>query len=521
MNRQGSKQLVHGAILLSLAGFIAKGLGAGYRIILQNLAGDEAVYVYQQIYPFLAFALILSLYGFPSAIAALTQDKRDVSWRTFIKPIFVIVFIISTILGLVLYLLAPVFSNWISDENLLRNYQAVALVFIMLPFVAVFRGVYQGRLSMAPIATSQVIEQLIRVSIIITGAWLIYIGTFGMYSIGQIAITGSLAGSVGAILTLSFYRNQLDINKTTTRKTPWRTYALAIVVIAFTATLNHSVLVLMQVIDSVLIVPQLLESGYSFTEAVLEKGIYDRGQPLIQIGSVIGSSFALAVLPFVSQNKLNEIGEELEGQIHTSLKCSFMLSLGATIGLVGLLPHVNQMLFKNTLGTDVLQLLMLAILFGSLLMTGVAILQGLDSVKETAFYMLIGVMMKVLFNYILTPIWGTLGSAFSTVISLVITTVIVLFRVRQALPSRTLFGTIKIWRPFSHGITFLVLFTYLFRQIGFWLSIESRMLLFGYIILASALGAVGYLWILIRNNLFTEKEIQILPFRSLFEKLKS
>lgn len=518
MSRHNSKNLVRGAILLSLAGFIAKGLGASYRVILQNLIGDEAVYVYQQVYPFLAFALMLSLYGYPSAIAALTRDNTKIQ-QNFIRSVFLIIFGLSSLIGLTLYLLAPSISEWVGDMALVPNYRLAALVFCMIPFAAILRGLYQGKLHMSPIASSQVVEQFVRVGIIIGGAWLIYQQVFNVYTIGQIAVIASLIGGLGAILTLLLFRRQLVIDYQTNIQIPRRAYIGTIVVLGLASTLNHSVLVLMQIVDSLIFLPQLLKSGYTFTQAVLEKGIYDRGQPLIQIGSVVGSSFALAVLPFVSMKKLKESGAELEAQIHTSMKCSLMLSLGATIGLIGLFPHVNQMLFTDTLGTDVLQILMFSILFSSLLMAGIAILQGLHLVKHTALYILIGVLCKVLFNILLIPLWGSFGAAIGTIMSLVVIVFIVLHRVRQLLPSGYLFGGHTVWQSVLRGIAFLVVFTYVFRQFGFWLNFESRFLLFVYIIAVSLTGAVGYLWILIRKNLFTAEEIKNLPFRSVLEKI--
>ena len=110
-----SKQLVKGALFLTMAGLVGKVLGASYRIPLQNLTGDVGFFMYQQIYPVLGLVLMLSLYGFPSSIARLqtelTDRGRSLSVRSFHLPVGFILFVVAGSLALLLYLLAPFISK--------------------------------------------------------------------------------------------------------------------------------------------------------------------------------------------------------------------------------------------------------------------------------------------------------------------------------------------------------------------------------------------------------------------------
>lgn len=104
MEENKSNQLVKGALLLTLAGLISKILSAGYRIPLQNLTGDVGFYIYQQVYPFLGIAMMLSLYGFPQAISKIIieikKEGKRLSFTSFYIPIFSILFIVN---GVFLY----------------------------------------------------------------------------------------------------------------------------------------------------------------------------------------------------------------------------------------------------------------------------------------------------------------------------------------------------------------------------------------------------------------------------------
>src|SRR5690625_2493134 len=108
MTGKETNKLVKGALFLTLAGIIGKILSAGYRIPLQNLTGDLGFYMYQQIYPLLGMILILSLYGFPSAISKmvveLRAERKGPSFHSFYLPIFLILFVMAGLVSVVIFL---------------------------------------------------------------------------------------------------------------------------------------------------------------------------------------------------------------------------------------------------------------------------------------------------------------------------------------------------------------------------------------------------------------------------------
>ncbi|MFP3339876.1 hypothetical protein R0J91_18000, partial [Micrococcus sp. SIMBA_131] len=53
--------------------------------------------------------------------------------------------------------------------------------------------------------------------------------------------------------------------------------------------------------DAVTIVPGLMEHGLSSIGARETKGIFDRGQPLMQVGTVLATSLSLSIVPVISK----------------------------------------------------------------------------------------------------------------------------------------------------------------------------------------------------------------------------
>ena len=61
------QSFLKGAIIISVGGFIAKLLGAIYRIPLTNVLGGEGMGIYQMVYPLYCLLLTVSATGIPAA----------------------------------------------------------------------------------------------------------------------------------------------------------------------------------------------------------------------------------------------------------------------------------------------------------------------------------------------------------------------------------------------------------------------------------------------------------------------
>ena len=73
--KSGKWEFLKGAIWIAFGGFVAKLIGALYRIPLTNLIGGKGLGLYQMVYPVYCLLLTVSATGIPSSIAKLTAEK--------------------------------------------------------------------------------------------------------------------------------------------------------------------------------------------------------------------------------------------------------------------------------------------------------------------------------------------------------------------------------------------------------------------------------------------------------------
>ncbi|QKY70898.1 polysaccharide biosynthesis protein [Lentibacillus sp. CBA3610] len=506
-------KLMKGALLLTLAGFISKLLSAGYRIPLQNLTGDLGFYVYQQVYPFLAIAMILALYGFPSAISKMTVDMktqgRGLSLRNFYIPVFLLLFFMSGSVFLFLVFNAEEIAVWAGDPNLKQTYQLAAFIFLVIPFPVLMRGVFQGMQQMQPTAYSQIGEQLTRVILIIAAAVWFYLWQENIYAIGRAAVVASVTGAlIGVIILLVYFIRYKPVEKQHFT-IPWHYYVKSLFILGIAAALNHMVLVIIQFADTLTLIPSLQEYGLTKDEAMKTKGVFDRGQPLIQLGTVLGSSFALALMPVISDEKLKQNAQTLHGSIRSAMLISFYLAVGAAVGLITIFPETNRLLFQNDDGTGTLRILAIAVFLSSIGITAASILQGLGYMKRTAGFIAAAFFLKWIGNQTLVPLLGIDGSALATVLSLAVFAGLMLIGLKRKLPGLHLNKHVN-WAALLTATTGMVLFLLgMDYLIG---PIASRFGLLLYVMFISIVGAMIYLALLLRLKAFTDRQLSMLPF---------
>ncbi|WP_194840863.1 polysaccharide biosynthesis protein [Filobacillus milosensis] len=398
---------VRGAIFLTIAGFISKVLGMIYRVPLQNMAGDEGLYIYQQIYPILSVALLLSIYSIPSAISQIGSNRKSTAsnhvpheWM-----VFSILFGLGVALFLGFYFFSDLFAQWMGDPNLNGSIQVAGAMFLLIPLSSTLRGVFQSVNLPQYIAISQIIEQFIRVVLIIVMTyWIIQYTNLSVYQIGSYAAWSTIIGTmVACIMLIGLYfwkRRTIKFHRFKLNRSLTQVLLIGVAIYS----LIYMMHLVLQVVDVFTMVELLQQFGFSFEEAKSMKGIFDRSHPIIQMGLVIGSSLALALIPTLGQNHL---------RMELAFKWTFLLSLGASIGLIAIMPLMNPLLFKTNDGTAALQWMMLIVFLLSMIIMLSVFLQQYNYRLQQLKWILIMIGIKYILNLILIPKFGIIGSSWA------------------------------------------------------------------------------------------------------------
>lgn len=420
-----NQTFVKSTLILSIATLVSKILGSIFRIPLQNIAGDEVLGIFSLVYPVYMVALILSVAGIPVAISKLISEARVNKDHEQIGEIYRTASILTLLFGVTSFSLVMIFSDQIAGllggPSVKPALIIVSLTLLVAPYMAVYRGYFQGFENMVPTALSQVIEQFVRVGLILILAVVLVSKNYSSASIAGGIMIGSSLGALASLIYLQrLYRKSIQKNKVVKRSPfsfeKFLQTSKVILLISIPISIGAITMALVNFVDSLTIPMSLLNANVPSSELNYLYGIYGRGLSLVQIVTVFSSSLVLPLIPLITR-KLAENDlistREIIGKTHFM---SHLISWPAAFGLFALTVPLNIALFTNTEGSYVLSIISISSVFTSLAILGTGILQGMNLAKHAAYIVVGAVVLKIITNILFIQQFGLVGAAYSTLL---------------------------------------------------------------------------------------------------------
>lgn len=410
---QPNNLILRGTVLLTLSSLIIKILSAVYRIPFQNLVGNTGFYIYQQVYPLYGLGMTFALSGFPVFISKKVAEQPSIKKKYLIGRDYCYVLVI---LGISLFLLiegsAGFLAKLMGDPQLICLIQNVGWMYLLMPFLASGRGFYQGLFDMKKTSYSQLIEQTVRVIVIILAAYWAKKTSSSLYQAGSWAMLGGTFGGLAAmpfflktfIKDFSHLQVKLKWSRLVDLAKPLFTEGLLF-------CLNAALLILLQLIDSFTFRNALQASGVSFDAAANLKGIYDRGQPLVQLGLVVTNSLATSFLPELVKSRQSINLRGFQSKVRKLFQVALLFALAAAAGMSVLMPQINWLLFNDSLGSVTLAVNSLMIPLATLVILDNVLLQSQNRQFRVVLIISAMILLKLILNYPLVFYFGIVGGA--------------------------------------------------------------------------------------------------------------
>ena len=160
--QKNSQNFIKGALILGIANFVVKIIGAFFKVPLIGLIGNEGSGYFNVAYQIYTFMFIVATAGFPVAISKMVSESEAKNSHNDAKKVFRVAYLFLFVVGLISTLILFVFSGrlavlvGIPDASLGISVIAPAVFFVALS--SAYRGYFQGRQDMYPTAFSEVIE---------------------------------------------------------------------------------------------------------------------------------------------------------------------------------------------------------------------------------------------------------------------------------------------------------------------------------------------------------------------------
>ena len=434
-SRKGENSFIKGAAWIAAGGFVAKVIGALYRIPLTNLIGGKGLGLYQLVYPVYCLLLTVSATGIPSSIAKLTAERiaRGENDRAVLKTAMKLFVLIGLTGSLVMVLVAPWLAKMQGSEGVLSGYYALAPSVLLVSAISVFRGWFQGRNHMFPTALSEVTEQLVKVGV---GLPLAY---FFRNDVEKAVVYLLLAVSVSELVTLVMmavlYRRE---KRGEMENEGGRVEMKSVLRLSIPVTLGSILLPLSGLLDSVL-APRLL-SAYA-SDAVTLFGLFSGGAvTVVNLPVSVCYGIAAASVPRVAM-----VTEGRRRRVLSSLGLTLLVGGGSALGLYLFAEPAAKIIFRSLEGEELETLIGLIKAFSVSAMTlsAVQTLSACLTAQGKPQYAAISMALAMLVKTVLYVFWlrdptiSVFGLAYATNIAYAVAFFLnLLYNLRVATPNR-------------------------------------------------------------------------------------
>ena len=165
---------VEGTLVAYISIVVTKLLGALYSIPLYNIIGERGGVIYSCAYNIYALFLDVSTAGIPIAVSIVIS-------RFFLEDM----------------------DKGVKPEDIAAAVRVVSVCLLVAPLLSIKRGYLQGHKYIAISSTSQVIEQIVRIAVVLTGVYVTIILLHMSHTIGVcVALSGAAIGALAALIFL-------------------------------------------------------------------------------------------------------------------------------------------------------------------------------------------------------------------------------------------------------------------------------------------------------------------------------
>lgn len=421
-NKRGTSNFLVQGIILAAAGIIVRIIGMFYRIPLADILGDEGNGYYSSAFSIYSILLIVSSYSLPTAVSKMVAVRlARKEYKNSIKVLKVSLFYGTVVGGLgaaVLWFGADLFAN----DFLKMPYTSYALktlapTILIIAYLGVFRGYFQGIGTMLPTAVSQILEQIVNAVISIYAAAMLfqegvrsnalYGSTQYSYAFGAAGGTigtgaGALAGLLFLLFILFSYRPVMRRQSRRDRSGYLETYGSLSAVLIMTvlpivfSSVAYNISI---VVDNSIYGISMASMGMGAPEIAANWGIYSgKYRLLFNIPVAIANSLASALIPSLSQAVAERSKTQIIRKISMVIRFSMIIAIPSTVGLTVLAGPICNLLFSRSDNVSLIKMMIYgssAVVFFSLSTVTNAVLQGINHMKTPLRNAIISLILHV------------------------------------------------------------------------------------------------------------------------------
>ncbi|QOS78131.1 oligosaccharide flippase family protein [Paenibacillus sp. JNUCC31] len=250
---------------------LVKAMGLIGRIILTRMAGPEGIGLFQIAYSYFGFMLMLITGGLPTSLAMYTARQPALGWIWF-KRLSVLLVLIGGTLCLLTLAYSSSISRWLGNPVLEPFIRSLSLAIFVVPLLNLLRGYLQGLEHYGVIAVSELMEQAVRIGIMLGVTWL-WLPKGVMFAVGRSLIGTAIGGIAAFVVLLLFLRHVGQKNGIQPLTPTGASDGLWLIKSSLVISVTRLLIPFSDMLDAIIIPLRLQTAGYTSTQATAMYGL--------------------------------------------------------------------------------------------------------------------------------------------------------------------------------------------------------------------------------------------------------
>ena len=422
---------MQGAFIATFGIVLSKILGIIYVIPFYAIIGEQGGALYGYAYSIYSIFLSISQAGVPLAISKIISEYNVLGYYKAKRRTFQLGKKLLMILGIVSFLIMFIFAEGVATiiignvsggntiEDVTFVVRVISFAVIVVPILSIYRGYLQGHKFITPTSVSQVLEQLVRVIVIVLGSFLA-LKVFNLSLTNAVGVA-VFSATVGALCSYFYLLSKVHKNKKILEKETMKVeepkvddkeiinkiimYAFPFVMIDVFKSLINSIDVFMLV--------KVLVNGLNYTavqaEAIMSV-ISTWGHKINMIIAAIATGLMVSLIPHLTESFVKNDMDEVKKKINQTIQWLLFFTIPMTIGLSVLAKPVWTIFYGvSEFGPSVYQYYVFVALATTLFTASVTILQVMKEYKMVFICLLSGLLTNAILNIPLLYAFDKLG----------------------------------------------------------------------------------------------------------------
>lgn len=424
---------VKGAFITTIGIVITKLLGILYVIPFHAIIGEKGGALYGYAYTIYLIFMSLSSAGIPLAMSKVISEYQTLGYLNAKKRAFYLGRKIALLMGLLCFVILSLFAPYIAKfvlgdltggntiEDVTFVIRIISTAILIVPILSVYRGYFEGHRIMTPPSISQIIEQIVRVVVIVLGSYLVInVFRLSLSNAVGLAVFGATAGALASYIYLAIKRlkNKKKFNtvpdKVNEPIISDKVILKKIIIYAIPFIMIDIFKSMYSYVDMVTVVKGLVKyAGYttSSAEAVMSM-LSTWGAKFNMIILSVSTGVIVSLIPSLTKSIVEKNDDEIENKINQALSMVLYFMIPMTVGVSFLAKPIWNLFYGPSFyGSSVLAYYIFVGLISGLFTVLITTLQLLKDYKGVFISLVSGLLIKRIFNVYLIKLFYSYGVA--------------------------------------------------------------------------------------------------------------